>query len=158
MPTTTKADPAALLDSPSHLLHRASQCAGDVFGNEMDRSKFDVTPRQLAVLIAIEANPNGSQTTLVEATGVDRSTLADIMRRIVKKGWAQRRRTKADARAYSVNLTASGKQVLERGAPALSTIDKRMLEPLSATDRKAFIKSLITIVDSMSRNGMKDAE
>ena len=151
----TKADSAALGDSPSHLLHRASQCAGDIFGSEMERSKFDVTPRQLAILIAIEANPNGSQTTLVEATGVDRSTLADIMRRIVKKGWAQRRRTKADARAYAVNLTASGKQVLERGSPALSSIDRKMLEPLSATERKSFIKALTTIVETMDKLGSK---
>jgi DNA-binding MarR family transcriptional regulator len=149
--STTKADSAALGSSPSHLLHRASQCAGDFFGAEMEQSNFDVTPRQLAVLIAIEANPNGSQTVLVEATGIDRSTLADIMRRIVKKGWAQRRRTKLDARAYAVNLTSSGRQVLQRGNPALSAIDTKVMEPLSASDRKAFLKSLMTIVDTMGK-------
>ena len=37
-----------------------------------------------------------SQTKLVEHTRVDRSTLADIVRRLVRKGLPQRRRTRED--------------------------------------------------------------
>jgi DNA-binding MarR family transcriptional regulator len=156
--STDKAKAAALLDSPSHLFHRASQCAGDVFSAEVGKSEFDITPRQLAVLIAIDGNPNATQTALVNATGVDRSTLADIMRRLVRKGWAQRRRTKTDARAYAVNLTASGRQVLERGVPALSKLDRALLDPLPTSDRKTFLKSLITIVNSMSKSDTEVTE
>ena len=35
--------------SPLHLLHRAGQCAGDIFQTEMGAG--DLTPRQFAVLV-----------------------------------------------------------------------------------------------------------
>jgi DNA-binding MarR family transcriptional regulator len=86
--------------SPIHLLHRAGQCAGDIFQSEM--SDGNLTPRQYAVLYTVSQNEGLSQTNLVERTGIDRSTLADIIRRMLKKGLLQRRRTKEDARAYAV--------------------------------------------------------
>ena len=92
--------------SPIHLLHRAGQCAADIFRAELERS--ELTPRQLAILISIAENEGESQTVLVERTGVDRSTLADVVRRMQKKGLVQRRRTREDARAYSVKLTEAG--------------------------------------------------
>jgi DNA-binding MarR family transcriptional regulator len=52
----------------------------------------DLAPRQHAVLVAVSQNEGLSQTNLVEKTGVDRSTLADIVRRMLKKGLLQRRR------------------------------------------------------------------
>ena len=92
--------------SPIHLLHRAGQCAGDIFHGEMGDG--DLTPRQYAVLVTVAQNEGVSQTRLVEKTGIDRSTLADIVRRMLKKGLLQRRRTKEDARAYAVKLTDEG--------------------------------------------------
>ena len=76
--------------SPIHLLHRAGQCAGDIFHAEMLHG--ELTPRQFAVLYTVANNQGLSQTGLVERTGIDRSTLADIVRRMQKKGLLQRRR------------------------------------------------------------------
>ena len=77
----------ALDVSALHLLHRAGQCAEVLFTNET--GKADLTPRQYAILASVAQNPDISQTGLVEQTGVDRSTLADIVRRLVKKGLLQ---------------------------------------------------------------------
>ncbi|NJO34345.1 MAG: MarR family transcriptional regulator [Rhodospirillales bacterium] len=77
----------ALDASALHLLHRAGQCAEVLFTNEA--AKADLTPRQFAVLVCVAQNPDVSQTGLVEQTGVDRSTLADVVRRLVKKGLLQ---------------------------------------------------------------------
>jgi len=85
--------------SALHLLHRAGQCAEVLFTNET--GKADLTPRQYAILASVSQNPDVSQTGLVEQTGVDRSTLADIVRRLVKKGLLQRKRTRRDARMYA---------------------------------------------------------
>ena len=65
-----------------HALHRASQVAEDRFAREL--GDIDITPRQLAV---IDAHDGPSQTDIVEESGIDRSTLADIVRRLVKRGW-----------------------------------------------------------------------
>src|SRR5258705_9701452 len=68
----------AFQGSASHLLHRAEQSATDIFSRIAPSGML--TPRQYAILAAIEANQGLSQTGLVENTGIDRSTLADIVR------------------------------------------------------------------------------
>ena len=114
--------------SPLHLLHRAGQCASDIFQAEMGGD--DLTPRQYAVLVTVSQNEGLSQTQLVEQTGIDRSTLADIVRRMLKKGLLQRRRTRDDARAYAVKLTDEGWQVLKTADPLARRVDERILVEL----------------------------
>ncbi len=139
----------ALDQSPIHLLHRAGQCAGDVFQAEMGEE--DLTPRQYAVLVAISQNEGLSQTNLVDLTGIDRSTLADIVRRMLKKGLVQRRRTKEDARAYSVKLTDQGRRVLKSAEPMARRVDQRILEALPTGERERFIADLSKIVEVLGR-------
>lgn len=138
-----------LEQSPIHLLHRAGQCAGDVFQSEM-RSE-DLTPRQYAVLVAVAQNEGLSQTDLVEMTGIDRSTLADIIRRMLKKGLVQRRRTKEDARAYAVKLTEEGRRILQAAEPMAKKVDERILQALPAAERERFLSDLNMIVEALGR-------
>ncbi len=133
--------------SPIHLLHRAGQCAGDAFASEMGES--DLTPRQYAILMAVSLNEGLSQTDLVELTGVDRSTLADIVRRMLKKGLLQRRRTKEDARAYAVRLTEEGWRVLKAAEPTVKRVDDRLLAALPAKQREQFLADLAAIVSAL---------
>ena len=100
--------------SPIHLLHRAGQSAEEIFHGEMTN---DVTPRQLAVLMTIARNEGINQTGIVDATGIDRSTLAEIARRLVKRRLLQRRRTKEDAHSYAIRLTDEGHRVLRATEP-----------------------------------------
>jgi len=133
--------------SPIHLLHRAGQFAGDVFSEEMNDGKL--TPRQYAILLTVAQNEGISQTGLVNRTGIDRSTLADIVRRMLKKGFLQRQRTKRDARAYAVSLTEAGWAALETAQPAAMHADKRILSVLSPKERGEFLDTLVKIVHAM---------
>lgn len=136
--------------SALHLLHRAGQCAEVLFTNEA--AKNDMTPRQFAVLACVANNPDISQTGLVEQTGVDRSTLADVVRRLVKKGLLQRKRTRRDARMYAVRLTSKGSSLLSSVKPLASKVDQRILAVLRADQRGGFIEALGEIVRAMSRS------
>jgi DNA-binding MarR family transcriptional regulator len=140
--------------SPIHLLHRAGQCAGDVFQGEIGQS--DVTPRQYAVLLTVSQHEGLSQTQLVERTGVDRSTLADIVRRMLKKGLLQRRRTKEDARAYAVRLTDEGWRTLKACEPLVKRVDNRILEALPAHNRDQFLADLAIIIESLKSERAAD--
>src|SRR5262245_42257996 len=73
-----------LTRSPVHLLHRASQAVEEVFASEVEID--NLTPRQLAVLMTVAQNEGLSQSAIVDRTGIDRSTLADIARRCRRKG------------------------------------------------------------------------
>src|SRR6476620_11636342 len=140
---------SALEISALHLLHRAGQCAEVLFTNET--GKADLTPRQYAILASVAQNPDISQTGLVEQTGVDRSTLADIVRRLVKKGLLHRKRTRRDARMYAVRLTAKGQSALGSVRPIAAKVDQRLLSVLRTDQRGDFIEALNDIVRAMSR-------
>jgi DNA-binding MarR family transcriptional regulator len=105
-----------------------------------------LTPRQYAVLLTVAVNPDVSQTVLVAETGVDRSTLADIVRRLVDKRLLQRKRTKEDARMYAVRITNKGKATLVGLRPAASRVDARLLSALDSKQRADFLQNLKRIV------------
>lgn len=134
--------------SPLHLLHRAGQCAGEVFQNELG-GDGSITPRQFAVLTTVAQNEGLNQTQLVAETGIDRSTLADVVRRMLKKGLVQRRRTKEDARAYAVRLTDDGWKALKSSDPLAKRVDDKILAVLPASQRERFLQDLSTIVEAL---------
>jgi DNA-binding MarR family transcriptional regulator len=132
--------------SPIHLLHRASQCAELIFHNAVaDR----VTARQLAVLMVIGEREGASQAEITEATGIDRSTTAEVMRRLVKKGLVQRRRSRADTRAYELRLTDEGNKALEAAEPVARRIDARVLDALPKARREAFVAALAAVIKGL---------
>ncbi len=130
--------------SAMHLLHRAGQCATDVFLAEAQVS--GLTPRQFAVLATVAEEEGLTQTDLVERTGIDRSTLADIVARLLGRGLIQRRRAKEDARAYAIKLTAQGAKALRDAEPGAASADTRLLAPLPPAKRQDFLDYLNTIV------------
>ena len=128
---------AALDRSPSHLLHRALQLALDIYAEETGPEA--VTQRQYAVLSAVAAREGLTQTDLVRATGIDRSTLADLVARMIGKSLLARQRSASDARANTVSLTLDGRAALDEAAPKVAAADGRILELLPARKRDAFL-------------------
>jgi DNA-binding MarR family transcriptional regulator len=116
----------------------------------MEIGDADLTPRQYAILLTVSQNEGLSQTDLVERTGVDRSTLADIVRRMLKKGLLQRRRTKDDARAYAVRLTEEGWRLLRAAEPMVKRVDDKILSMLASKQREQFLTDLQTIVEALT--------
>ena len=135
----------ALNGSLIHLLHRASQVANDKFSSHAELG--DLTARQFVVLAAVADSDGGSQTTLVERTGVDRSTLADVIRRLQSKGLVSRKRMKQDARAYSVRLTEAGRRMLDAARPIARRVDTQILGAIAAPKRADLAESLRLIAD-----------
>lgn len=129
-----------------HLLHRAGQCADELFLLNIGQNAL--TPRQFEVLKAVHSSANPSQTLLVELTGIDRSTLADIVRRLVDRGLLVRNRTRRDARMYEVGLTAEGERTLRATEPIAHQTNERLLSGLSTSEREALAKALGHIISS----------
>jgi DNA-binding MarR family transcriptional regulator len=127
----------ALERSPSHLLHRALQLALDIYAEETGPDA--VTQRQYAVLAAVAAHEGLTQTDLVRSTGIDRSTLADLVARMIGKSLLARQRSTADARANTVNLTEAGRAALEAAKPRVAAADARILKLLPTRKRDAFL-------------------
>ena len=109
--------------SPSHLMHRVLQLALDIYSEE--------------------TGPDGlTQTDLVRATGIDRSTLADLVSRMTTKGLLDRVKSSIDARAKAVSLSAAGQAALDAARPKVEAADKRILALLPKAKRDGFLDLL----------------
>jgi len=140
----TKAKGKAIKDnlsaSPTHLLHRALQLALDFHAEAAGASA--ITQRQFTVLSAASGQEGLTQNDLVRATGIDRSTLADLVARLLTKGLLLRERSATDGRANTVRLSAAGREALDLAAGAAAAGDKRLLSLLSPKKRETFMKIL----------------
>lgn len=132
-----------LAGSPTHLLHRALQLALDLHSDAGGPAA--ITQRQYTVLAAAAVAEGQTQNDLVRATGIDRSTLADLVARMLAKGLLQRQRSATDARANTVRLSDAGRSVLGGSADAAAAADARLLAHLPGKKRDAFVKALATL-------------
>ncbi|MFD0985961.1 MarR family winged helix-turn-helix transcriptional regulator [Methyloligella solikamskensis] len=131
--------------SAMHLLHRAGQFANDIF--LLEASACHLTPRQFTVLATVGESEGLTQTDLVEKTGIDRSTLADIVARLLSRGLIKRKRAKQDGRAYEIRLTRVGVKTLSEAQPRAMAADTRLLSKLPPSKREEFLESLNLIVE-----------
>jgi DNA-binding MarR family transcriptional regulator len=132
---------AALERSPSHLLHRALQLALDLYAAEFGPGA--ITQRQYAVLAAAADHEGATQSDLVRVTGIDRSTLADMVARMIVKGLLERQRAAHDGRANAVRLTEKGMDALTRAKPKVAAADAKLLKLIGGgARREAFVDLL----------------
>lgn len=145
-----------LSQSPSHLLRRAEQFAADLFA----RSDLNdgVTLRQTVLMAAIAEAEGASQSDLVRITGVDRSTLAEMMARMEKRGLIARAAAADDGRAKSVRLTGEGRRRLNATLPAIRAVDRALLSALPANQRSGFQAILSELAVSADREAAAPVE
>jgi DNA-binding MarR family transcriptional regulator len=139
--------------SPYHLLKRAAQYAADIYMEQVGRS--GLTQRQFTVLLAIDQNDGVSQTQLVKLTGIDRSTLADLVARLLSQGYLQRRRAKNDGRTNTVRITAAGKKALKNAVPGADEVDKALLAEVPSAHRRSFFEALAILAAALESQEKK---
>lgn len=142
---------SVLEDSPSHLLHRVLQIALDIYNETAGENAL--TQRQYAVLQALDGTDGLSQTDLVKVTGIDRSTLADLVARMITKDLLVRERSATDARANLVQLAPAGKTALDDMQPRVLAADEKILSLLSPPKRDSFVKLLRKITSVREGGG-----
>lgn len=143
---TAKGPAVELARSPSHLLHRALQHALDIYVDSAGAGA--PTQRQFAVLAAVAENEGLTQTALVRATGIDRSTLAELVARMIVKGLLARERSASDARANTVRLTEAGRAALADAGPKVAEADQRILALLPPRDRDRLLSVLSALSEA----------
>ena len=134
-----------------HLLHRAGQRAEELFSRSLEGQPLTV--RQFIVLSIVADEENLSQNLICERTGIDRSTMADIVKRLVTRGWLSRRRSRRDARMYAIRLTDQGRKELERAIPVAMNVDADLVVALNSKQRQ----DLYTGLKRITSEPMADA-
>jgi DNA-binding MarR family transcriptional regulator len=137
--------------SPLHLLHRVHQRATELFQEKM--AGIDITARQYVVLVTVGQNDGASQQDIIDNTGIDRSTVSQIMQTMIRKGLLKRKRTKEDARAYAITVTDQGRDILKASEAIVEGVNEALVAALPATRAKTFIDNLRSIITERERAG-----
>src|SRR5258708_4971012 len=148
-----------LYSKPGHLIRRLQQIAAAIFMEET--AEFDLTPVQYAALIAVREHPDIDVTRLSSLIAFDRSTLGNVVKRLVAKRWLERRGGQPDRRIKRLRVTAAGRQLLEAIEPAVQRAQTRMLAPIPKGEQKRLVeqlKQLVEINNVHSRAPMRSLE
>jgi DNA-binding MarR family transcriptional regulator len=132
-----------LAASPGHLLHRAQQFASERFSEAT--GGVELTQRQFAVLCAVHDEEGLTQTQLVQATGIDRSTLAELVSRMASKGLLLREKAPGDGRANAVRFTDEGRALYKTAIDGARAADDAILSALPKNKRASFAEALARI-------------
>lgn len=129
---------------PGFLIRRLHQIHVALFFDEC--AQFDVTPVQYSVLSALREHGCLDQASLAKAVGLDRTNVAEVVRRLAVRGLIIRSFNESDQRMRMARLSDSGWQLVRSMDDAARHAHERTVAPLSPTQRKAFIEALQKLV------------
>lgn len=125
-----------------HLIRRAEQrhvAAWQAHSPDMSNVQF-------AALAVILRKPRSSQRELGDELDLDRSTIADLVRRLESAGYITRTASAVDRRRFELELTDAGRAQVERGRPIALEIERELIGHLSDEDVSALRRILRTML------------
>ncbi len=102
----------------------------------------ELTNVQFSALSAIRHFPRMSQRELGDALDLDRSTIADLVRRLERNGWIIRSKSRLDRRRIELELTVDGRRELAAIRPSALEVERRLFGTL-ADDELAELRRLL---------------
>jgi len=137
-------------DRPGHLARRFHQIAVAIFHAEVEAVGSDLTPVQYAALREIAANPGIDQATLAGTIAQDRPTITGVVERLEHKGYLTRRVSDRDRRARRLEVTATGREVLDHIEPAVEAAQRVLLSGLDAVEADTLVRLLRKAIDALN--------
>lgn len=134
-----------LATHPGHLARRLQQ-AHHLLWNTMVSE--EITSPQYAVLNALVAEPGLDQRTVGERVGLDRSTIAEVVARLIRRDLLAKVRDVHDGRRFLLRLTDEGRHTHRRLTVRTARMNQVLLAPLSAAERSVFLDLIQRVADA----------
>ncbi len=113
-------------ESLSFLFNRIHNLSLAMLRRDLQKKRRDVTPEQLNLMFRIQERGGINQKQLGEISFKDRPNITRILRLLKKKGFIETRPDEGNKKANLLFLTRSGKDMLVKSAPVVSSSwDKR---------------------------------
>jgi DNA-binding MarR family transcriptional regulator len=135
-----------LWSRPGFLVRRLNQIHYALFFEECKSQ--NITPVQYGILTALSLRPWLDQTEIGLEIGLDRTTTADVVKRLQERGLVQRRVNPADRRSRQALITKEGLRLMGLLQGGMIRAQQRLLEPLAPRDRDVFMKLLSQLVEA----------
>ncbi len=145
------ADRLPLWRRPGYLIRRLHQIHYALFFEEC--AEFGITPVQYGLLTILSTSPEADQVTLANALGIDRTNVADVLRRLEQAGMIRRKRSVEDRRMVLARLTPAGEDMVERMHPFMARAQQRLLSVLEEEERDAFLATLMRLLEANNHYG-----
>ena len=137
-------DYGPLADWVGFHLRLAQIAAFQAFARES--GEVDLPPGRFALLTLIGRNPGISQTVLSRAAGRDKSTLTPALRDLQRRGLIMRVQLKNDRRAYRLQLTATGRAMLQRLTECAERHERNLDRVIGRRERGQFLTILKRVI------------
>ncbi|MFI8090126.1 MarR family winged helix-turn-helix transcriptional regulator [Streptomyces sp. NPDC086080] len=134
-----------LTTHPGHLARRLQQ-AHHLLWNTMVSE--EVTSPQFAVLNALVAEPGLDQRTVGERVGLDRSTVAEVIARLIRRGLLDKVRDPRDGRRFQLRLTDDGTRTHRGLTVRTARMNQVFLAPLDAGERAVLTELMRRVADA----------
>jgi len=140
-----------LWSRPGYLVRRLNQIHYALFFEEC--REYHVTPVQYGLLTALFIRGKLDQVSLAEELGIDRTNVAEVLKRLSVRGLVRREENPADRRARLASLTRKGQTLTARMFAAMQRAQDRFLAPLSQVERDAFMAMLVRLIEANNEYG-----
>ncbi|WP_019634099.1 MarR family winged helix-turn-helix transcriptional regulator [Actinomadura atramentaria] len=121
-----------LAAAPGHLIRCAQQAHTSLWQRHV---LVGLTSVQYGILLVVGQHGKLDQKTVGDLMSLDKSTTADVISRLVRRGLVTRQRDARDGRRRPVCLAARGRLALAQATPAVVEVQRRLLAPLAEADR-----------------------
>ena len=101
---------------------------------------------QFAALTALARRPGVSQAYIGEELDLDRSTIADLIHRMMKRGLVEREQSTEDRRRKVLTLTDAGEQTLAELRPRVDRVEQLLMEGFTPTVGDALKGAVLTML------------
>lgn len=132
-------------DALGFLSRRLNSLASAIFAEASGQT--DVTAMQMGVLLTVYQADLISLRELARQMHVDRSTLQELVKRMVNRGLLHRRTPSYDKRTHELWLTAEGIEHVRRYLPAMAQVQVKLFEGISVEDREATLRCVKAMLD-----------
>ena len=127
-----------LWSRPGYLVRRLHQIHIGLFADEC--GNVDLTPVQSAILTVLQGGEEMDQLTLSTSVGIDRTSGADVIRRLERRGLVTRHESSFDRRVKIVKITEQGKIYIAKVRPLVAKAQERLIAPLTDEERAEFYR------------------
>ncbi|BAN26412.1 MarR family winged helix-turn-helix transcriptional regulator [Caballeronia insecticola] len=138
-------EPDALSKFTGSLVRRAQQRHVSVWLSEVSA---EITSVQYAALEILHRKPGVNQRQLGDDLDVDRSTIADLVARMVRNELIKRSDDPVDKRSYVLFLTPAGKKQLATLRPRVEEVERILTARLTRAERLELRRLLAALLPS----------
>jgi DNA-binding MarR family transcriptional regulator len=131
---------------PGFLIRRLHQIHVAIFLKEC--ADEQVTAIQWGIMTIVAANPGVGHVEIGEELGLDRSNVANVVKRLTRRGLLKQTTSRLDRRKKNIAITAAGRKLMQAFEPKAWRAQRKALNSLDENERRTFMALLLRVVEN----------